>query len=396
MSLNKLSIPKVLKVGYQKRSETYTGKLAYVTQIDEKGKHRCENSWNGWRDNKIEPDDFDNEPTSGFVLNKKAGDYRGGWNGRQAWMRIYDPRGFEFEISINNLVFILEECSSIKGKGLEGEFVYSWDGKDLVLLPTSSQEYIESSKFTGLKTKKITKKEMTEGCLYLNKDNDKVMYLGRHDFIDYSWNSYKKVKKHVYKYMEEESGSYWIQPGFTKLAVKLTEDPVESYADTYEEFIKSKHYDGPSKVTKKRVKFDPKKDYTGGYRDTFEGFYFMDSYVYKISISHLGERREIEDHDKYKVKCEGRAKISNEFQLTYGQNKSEHSYNHYNREKNFLSLFKDWGEYKKEEKETSSFAWNKRIIITESLIVDKKFLKSLKLFKIYAGNKHDALCFEIS
>ena len=120
MSLNKLSIPKVLKVGYQKREGTYTGKLAYVTQIDEKGTHRCETSWNSWRDSKIEPNDFDNEPTSGFVLNKKAGDYRGGWNGRQAWMRIYDPRGFEFEISINNLVFILEECSSIKGKGIEG------------------------------------------------------------------------------------------------------------------------------------------------------------------------------------------------------------------------------------------------------------------------------------
>jgi hypothetical protein len=37
---------------------------------------------------------------------------------------VYDPRGFEFEISIPNLLYILQECTSTKGKGLDGEFVY--------------------------------------------------------------------------------------------------------------------------------------------------------------------------------------------------------------------------------------------------------------------------------
>jgi hypothetical protein len=48
------------------------------------------------------------------------------------YCRVYDPRGFEFEISIPNLLYILQECTSTKGKGLDGEFVYAWDGKDLV------------------------------------------------------------------------------------------------------------------------------------------------------------------------------------------------------------------------------------------------------------------------
>jgi hypothetical protein len=42
---------------------------------------------------------------------------------------IVVPRGFEFEISIPNLLYILQECNSTKG--LDGEFVYAWDGKGI-------------------------------------------------------------------------------------------------------------------------------------------------------------------------------------------------------------------------------------------------------------------------
>ena len=118
-------IPKTINVGYQNREGTYTGKLAYVIYTDEKGKLRKENSWNSWRDKTIEPSVFDNIPTEGFVLNKKVGDYDSGWNHRHAYCRIYDPRGFEFEITFENLLYILENTNSIVGKGLEGLFVKS-------------------------------------------------------------------------------------------------------------------------------------------------------------------------------------------------------------------------------------------------------------------------------
>ena len=67
-------VPKKIKVGFDNRSDTYTGKLAYVIYYDEKGKLRKETSWNSWRDENIEPEEYDNEPMSGFVLNKKVGD----------------------------------------------------------------------------------------------------------------------------------------------------------------------------------------------------------------------------------------------------------------------------------------------------------------------------------
>lgn len=46
-------IPTKINVGFQKRKDTYTGKLAYVIYFDEKGKLRKETSWQGWRDEGI-------------------------------------------------------------------------------------------------------------------------------------------------------------------------------------------------------------------------------------------------------------------------------------------------------------------------------------------------------
>lgn len=181
-------IPKTIKVGYQNRQGTYTGKLAYIIYYDEKNKLRKETSWNGWRDNDIEPNDFENIPMSGFVLNKNVGGYSTGWNHRNSYIRVYDPRGFEFEIGLENLLYILENTSSIKGKGLEGEFIYGWNGKDLVLIPTSSPDYIEIQKYNSIihDNKTIKAKELKFGGRYLTKDNKEVVYLGKYNYSYYS------------------------------------------------------------------------------------------------------------------------------------------------------------------------------------------------------------------
>lgn len=279
---NKLNIPKTIHVGYQNRTDTYTGKLAYVVYTDDKGKLRKERSWNGWRDKKIKPDTYDNEPTSGFVLNKKVGDHNYGWNGRKAAIRIFDPRGFEFEIKVDNLLFILEECSAIKGKGLEGEFVYAWDRADHVLLPVTSQEYKASQEHTARQKRKVTKKDMVPGCLYLDKDGKEFMYLGRHEMhwlkAEWVWtqrrNGYsywstackgkyiyskQSAKHHVfwptdgsnvdsdpdcrrqtkrYNYFYNREMPYWLQKGFTKLSDRVTEDADPRYPDEYQKFVK--------------------------------------------------------------------------------------------------------------------------------------------------------------
>lgn len=188
-------IPKRINVGYQNRLDTYTGKLAYVIYYDEKGTLRKETSWNGWRDKDIP-----------------------NWDHRQAYCRVYDPRGFEFEITIENLLYILENCSCIKGKGIEGELIYGWDGKDLVLMPVESPDYkaIEAYSKIVHNNESIKAKDLIIGATYLSKDNKNWIYMGRFDTYGYGYEfiqddkiervkSYDKIpnERNAYRYHDK-------------------------------------------------------------------------------------------------------------------------------------------------------------------------------------------------
>ena len=215
---NNIFIPKKINVGFQERNDTYTKKLAYVIYYDNKGVLRKETSWQNWREDKIPNIIYDNVPISGFVLNKKVGDYCSDWNHRQAYVRVYDPRDFEFEITVENLLYILENTSSIKGKGLEGEFVYSWDGKDLLLLPASSPDYAELTEFNKLlfENKKIKAKELILGATYKTKSNDEWIYMGRFGEVNVN-----KGKRHFFA---KESINYRDEPILELLILKSLGD----------------------------------------------------------------------------------------------------------------------------------------------------------------------------
>ena len=198
-------IPKRINVGFQERSDTYTKKLAYIIYYDEHGKLRKEPSWNNWRDHNIPNEEYDNEPTSGFVLNKKVGGTYDGWNPRQTYTRIYDPRGYEFEITIPNLLYILENCNCIRGKGLDGEFVYGWDGKDLILIPVDAPEYkhykTESDQRNNAEF--IKAKDLVVGNVYRTMNGEEYVYLGRYDKYEYDWVQIFP-RKYGYYYNQDE------------------------------------------------------------------------------------------------------------------------------------------------------------------------------------------------
>jgi len=170
--MSNMFIPKKIKAGYQHRAGTYTNKLAYVIYYDQKGVLHKQKSWDSWRDSKIDPQDFDNVPTEGFVLNKHVGGYKSDWNFRQSYCRVFDPRGFEIEISIENLLYILDWVDCYHGKGLDGKFVYGWDGTDLFLIPCCTDDY---SKYVSEQSKMFEKasfkaSDMIEGSLYKFKE----------------------------------------------------------------------------------------------------------------------------------------------------------------------------------------------------------------------------------
>lgn len=203
-------IPKKIRVGFQTRNDTYTKKLAYVIYYDQKNKLRKETSWEGWRDKNIEPEDYDNAPTAGFVLNKKVGGYQYHYDMRQTYVRVFDPRGFEFEITIPNLLYILENTSSIKGKGLEGEFVYGWDGKDLLLIPISAPEYQEMQKLatTLYDGESIKAKDLVLGHTYGTANGKAFVYMGKSDYWEREKNSYYCLNGWRSSYAREYEWSY--------------------------------------------------------------------------------------------------------------------------------------------------------------------------------------------
>lgn len=145
-------------------------------------------------------------------MNKKVGGYSTGWNHRQTYVRIYDPRNFEFEISVPNLLYILENTNSIKGKGLEGEFVYGWDGTDLILIPTSSPDYEELTKYNEkmFNAENIKAKDLIIGATYLTAKNDEMIYLGKFDYYDdvYVSDGYENVKDYWSSYRQREKYHY--------------------------------------------------------------------------------------------------------------------------------------------------------------------------------------------
>lgn len=275
-------IPNKIRVGYQNREDTFTKKLAYVIYYDNFGKLRKEKSWESWRDKKIEPKEFENVPTSGFVLNK--GHTRYNWshfgNSKTVRIRIYDPRGIEFEITAENLVACLmhTDCSR---REITGEMVYAWNGTELMLLPCTSDEYEKAKKHIELQAKKFSAKDLKEGATYLTKSEKKVIYLGRFDyyktvtFNDKESGVYAercKSKTHLFCAEEDWPGygqsekikDWYFKPlvPSSALAALATEDIPENYATLVDYYLKQSHHASPIK------KYSIKPEREGGYRFT--------------------------------------------------------------------------------------------------------------------------------
>lgn len=246
-----LFIPKKIKVGFQKREDTYTGKLSYIIYFDEKGMLRKENSFESWRDHKIETLELDNKPRSGYIFNKGVQRYAYHYGSGRSMLRVYDPRDFEFEISIDNLEAVLM-YSDISKKEIMGDYVFAWSGKDLILLPTASQEYQESVKYTEKQDKKVSAKELKKGATYtLKKSEEKYIYLGYFEwFYDDSYSygliatNKSKGKKHVFakEYNGDKKEKIIFEvPAVSALSECVNEEVNEHYAELVIAFENSVH-----------------------------------------------------------------------------------------------------------------------------------------------------------
>lgn len=174
--MNNIFIPKKIRVGYQDREDTYTGKLAYVIYYDEKDKIKKEASFKGWVQGDV--DEKENEPMTGYILNKGVQRY-GHFNSSSAKLRIYDPRGFEFEISMSNFIEITKYSNILKQE-IEQECVLGWEAGELVLIPTNSELYKQAQEYSNSLFKlKIEKINLEVGKSYKTKTKNNLLYLGK-------------------------------------------------------------------------------------------------------------------------------------------------------------------------------------------------------------------------
>lgn len=228
--LHTLYIPTKIHVGFQNRQDTYTKKLGYVIYEDEKGVLRKKTSWSSWRDNKIEPQIFDNTPAR-FVLNK--GIQRHGYFGSgRSIVRVYDTRDFEFEISIDNLIGILMH-SDVSKRDIVEECVFAWYGPELILLPVNSEEYTSSVQYTSKQSQKVSARELVAGRTYAAKRHaHALIYMGFHPIYDTKsrWSSETlfKGKKHVFY---NTTTSKFETPGVGTIAACTSEDLDPTFAD---------------------------------------------------------------------------------------------------------------------------------------------------------------------
>lgn len=287
---DKLYIPNKLKIGFQERSGTYTGKLAYITYLDHKGIHRKEKSWNSWRDKNINPEDYDNIPTEGFVINKDVSRYNWShFSSGRSYIRIYDPRGFEFEVTPENLIGILMhgDCSR---RTLDGKFVYAWSGTDLILLPCNSEEYQSSLIYTGNQLKKLSTKDLIEGYVYRNKKGEDFIYLGKRfkyniDKCDDNGNLiyFRKPRKvYVFSLLSKDLHYRIDISGLSSMAERVSDSEHPDYVYHMQQMMKEVGYHNITNINFTPTKFNIK--IKSGYYPKFEREWYTVNYNKIITI----------------------------------------------------------------------------------------------------------------
>lgn len=232
-----------IKVGFQNREGTFTGKLAYIIYFDDKGQLRKSKSWESWRDKSIQPEEFDNKPIDGFTINKDIKRYNGEWfSSTRTMIRVHDPRGFEFEVTTENLIAILMHTDCLR-RGLIGEFVYAWIGKELVLLPTNSEEYQNAVKFTTNLSKKVKAKELVPGVSYKTKREGDVVFMGKLNWYEYNkkgrygfHHEGLRQENKVFVFTKDEGESFFYKKSVEFLAEPNSDVAVSNFAELMEKF----------------------------------------------------------------------------------------------------------------------------------------------------------------
>lgn len=123
--------------------------------------------------NKVHTTTVKNELLSGFKLSKSTRR----WTTSNVVWRVIDPRGFEIEISSENLMALINDTSIINGEIL-GRLIYGRTTGSNVLLHEKSEEFLAAQELTSVVNKNISMKDIKPGYMVSLHNAQVLEYVG--------------------------------------------------------------------------------------------------------------------------------------------------------------------------------------------------------------------------
>lgn len=169
-----ITIPTQWHVGFISQRDTVN--LGFAIPTDATNFRKRLVTVTNWADKSIPAQVFDNTPQTGFKLSRNI--KRGGWYGGNVVWRVEDPRGFELEISSDNLAAVATHSTISNGEIMEPCVWGATNQGKVVLLPTSSEPYSAAVATTVRRDVKVSLKDIEVGDLVELKDGTRGYWMG--------------------------------------------------------------------------------------------------------------------------------------------------------------------------------------------------------------------------
>lgn len=151
---------------------------------------------------------IDNVPLAGFKVTDDV--RRVYWGGGNVVWRVEDPRGFELEISSQNLMAIIQQVGVNPGGEIPGKCVWARDGASNILLHEATQEF--KSAFQVGETKSTLGNKLSPaviGAKVLFGSGYVGTYLGAGSCVHYNWydrdNKYPFEETYFHFFLNDDS-----------------------------------------------------------------------------------------------------------------------------------------------------------------------------------------------
>lgn len=153
---------------------------------------------------------FDNTPVMGFKLGRAI--RRCGWNGGNTVIRVEDPRGFEVEIQVGNLLRIMEN-NTVENGEIMAECVWGRDGNANILLATNSEPYLQAVENTERMKRKTSVKDVKPGMKVRLQNGTEAIWLGMFYGIKFGKKAYPTTAEKHDPYNRSETKQFYEEDG---------------------------------------------------------------------------------------------------------------------------------------------------------------------------------------